>query len=79
MTIRNLNPEPRRPQMGLSVWPMVDDDEEMNQLVRQRPGIREVLQAVEDALVDSGYYDFLVATRNGSFHWMKTPDRPAQG
>jgi hypothetical protein len=28
-----------------------------------------VLQAVEDALVDAGYDDFMVATERGIFHW----------
>jgi hypothetical protein len=32
-------------------------------------GIREVLQGVEDALMDSGYDDFMVATEHGSLRW----------
>jgi hypothetical protein len=28
------------------------------------------LQAVEDALIDSGHDDFMVSTKRGSFHWM---------
>jgi hypothetical protein len=78
MTLRNLNPEPRRLPMGLSVWPVVHDHAEMNEFAGQEFGIRKILQAVEDVLVDSGHYDFLVATRNGSFHWMRAPDRQAR-
>ena len=32
-------------------------------------GIREILQAVEDALLDAGFDDFVVATEHGSWHW----------
>jgi hypothetical protein len=45
------------------------DPEDMRRFVQQGGGIREVLQAVEDALVDAGYDDFVVATERGSFHW----------
>ena len=31
--------------------------------------VRDVLQAVEDALVDAGFEDFVVVTDRGSFHW----------
>jgi hypothetical protein len=30
--------------------------------------VREGLQLVEDALIDNGYDDFMVATEHGSFH-----------
>jgi hypothetical protein len=30
-------------------------------------GIREILQSVEDALLDLGYDDFMVATEHGTF------------
>ena len=36
---------------------------------RQGRGVRQVLQAVEDALVDGGYDDFAVATDRGTFRW----------
>jgi hypothetical protein len=78
MIIRKLTPEPQRRPTALCVWPVTHPHEETDQFVRQGLGIREILQAVEDALVDDGYYDFLVATRNGSFHWMKGPDWRAQ-
>ncbi len=59
----------------MKVWPVAYDHGEMNHFVREDLGmIREALQAVEDALVDGGYNDFLVITRNGSFHWMKALD-----
>ena len=32
-------------------------------------GVRQVLQAVEDALIDAGYDDYVVATEGGTFHW----------
>ena len=41
---------------------------------KHRYGLQEVLQAVEDALLKSGYDDFMVVTQRGSFHWM-TVDR----
>ena len=44
-------------------------DECDREFVRQGRGVREVLQAVEDALIDAGYDDFVVATEHGSFHW----------
>jgi hypothetical protein len=43
--------------------------EEIARFIRQGLGIREILQAVEDALVDAGYDDFLVATERGTFQW----------
>jgi hypothetical protein len=36
---------------------------------KQGMGIREILQSVEDALMDAGYDDFMVATEHGSFRW----------
>lgn len=36
---------------------------------KQGRGILEVLQAMEDALVDAGYDDFMVATEHGTWHW----------
>jgi len=36
---------------------------------KQVLGIRDVLQSVEDALIDSGYDDFVVATERGTFRW----------
>jgi len=44
---------------------------------KQGKGVREVLQAVEDALMDAGYSDFMVATEHGSFHW-QTVERARQ-
>jgi hypothetical protein len=35
----------------------------------QGRGIREVLRAVEDALIDAGYDDFWVSIEHGTFHW----------
>jgi hypothetical protein len=32
-------------------------------------GIREILQSVEDALIDAGYDDFVLATERGTWHW----------
>jgi hypothetical protein len=37
---------------------------------KQRHRVREVLQAVEDALLRSGLDEFTVVTEHGSFHWM---------
>ena len=45
---------------------MSDDNEEMARFVKQGRDIREVLQAVEDALVGAGYDDFVVATERGT-------------
>ena len=42
---------------------------ETPEFARQGRGVREVLQAVEDALVDAAYDDFVVVTEHGSFHW----------
>src|SRR5262245_6420574 len=39
---------------------MSRDREEMERFVRQGQGIREVLQAVEDSLIEAGYDDFVV-------------------
>jgi hypothetical protein len=44
---------------------MTDDRE----FARQGRGIRDVLQSVEDALMDAGFDDFMVATEHGTFHW----------
>jgi CTP:molybdopterin cytidylyltransferase MocA len=41
---------------------------------KQRHGMQEVLQAVEDALIKHGYDHLMVVTRHGSFQWM-TVDR----
>lgn len=54
---------------------MPDDPEEMRRFVAQGRGVREVLQAVEDALVDAGYDDFVVATDRGTFRWMLAPSQ----
>jgi hypothetical protein len=45
------------------------DPEDLRRFAQQGRGIREVLQAVEDTLVDAGYDDFMVATDRGTFHW----------
>jgi hypothetical protein len=37
---------------------------------KQKHGVQEVLQAVEDALMRAGYDDYMVVTEHGSFHWM---------
>lgn len=42
---------------------------ELPEFVRQGMNVRDVLQAVEDALVDTGFEDFVVVTDRGSFHW----------
>ena len=42
---------------------------ELAQFARMGRGIREILQAVEDALIDAGYDDFMVKTNHGSFRW----------
>jgi hypothetical protein len=44
--------------------------EQIRQFMKQGLGVREALQAVEDALIDAGYDDFMAATERGSFHWM---------
>ena len=44
-------------------------DPELARFAKQGGGAREVLQAVEDALVDAGFDDFVVATQRGTFHW----------
>jgi hypothetical protein len=36
--------------------------------------IREILQAIEDALIDGGYDHYVVATEHGTFQW-ETVDR----
>ena len=43
---------------------------DLKQFLKQGLGVREILQAVEDALIDAGHDDFMVATERGSFHWM---------
>ncbi len=43
---------------------MADDLNESGDFIRQGTGIRAVLQAVEDALVENGYDDLLVATNH---------------
>jgi hypothetical protein len=45
------------------------DPEDLRRFAQQGRGIREVLQAVEDALVDAGYDDFMVATDRGNLTW----------
>ena len=45
--------------------------------MKQGLGVREVRQAVEDALIDAGYDDHMVVTQRGSFHWM-TVERARQ-
>ena len=44
-------------------------DPELARFAKQGRGVREVLQAVEDALIDAGYDDYVVATERGTFHW----------
>jgi hypothetical protein len=48
---------------------MTDEPNELEHFARQGMGIREVLQSVEDALIDAGYDDFVVATERGTFRW----------
>jgi len=49
---------------------MTDEpDEGLEQFANQGMGIRAILQSVENALVDAGYDDFVVATERGSFRW----------
>lgn len=51
--------------------------DQIRQFMKQGLGVRDVLQAVEDALIDAGYDDFMVVTECGSFHWM-TVERARQ-
>jgi hypothetical protein len=44
-------------------------DKEEKHFFKQGMGIREILQSVEDALMDAGYDDFMVATEHGTFRW----------
>jgi hypothetical protein len=44
------------------------------QFMKRGLGIREILQSIEDALIDGGYDHFMVATKQGTFHW-ETTDR----
>ena len=44
-------------------------DPELARFAKQGRGVHEVLQAVENALIDAGYDDFVVATEHGTFHW----------
>ena len=46
-----------------------ESDPELARFARQGGGVRQVLQAVEDALMDAGYDDFVVATEHGTFRW----------
>jgi hypothetical protein len=50
---------------------------EPGQFFKQGMGIRDVLQAVEDALIDSGYQRFAVATEHGNFQW-ETDEAPRE-
>lgn len=45
------------------------DDDCDPQFVKQGLGIRDVLQEVENALIENGYDDFVVKTKDGSFRW----------
>ena len=36
--------------------------------------IQKVLQSVEDALLQAGYEDFVVATEHGTFLWTRAPE-----
>jgi hypothetical protein len=45
----------------------------MASFVKQGLGIKERLQEIENALVEAGYDDFVVATERGSFHWPLAP------
>lgn len=53
-------------------FPGISDDDvcdiQMARFVKLGRGIQEVLQDVENALVEAGYDDFVVATERGSFH-----------
>src|SRR4051812_28607866 len=53
------------------------DMERDDQFQKQGLGVREVLQTVEDALMDTGYEDFAVAIEHGTFQW-HTVDRARQ-
>jgi hypothetical protein len=41
---------------------MTEERDELGEFAKQGRGVREVLQAVEDALIDAVYDDFMVAT-----------------
>jgi hypothetical protein len=44
---------------------------------KEKHGLKEVLQAAENALMRAGYDDYMVVTEHGSFHWM-TVERARQ-
>jgi len=49
---------------------MTDEPEgEVRCFVKQGRSVREVLQAVENALVNAGKDEFVVATERGTFQW----------
>jgi hypothetical protein len=53
-----------------AAWNDNDRRAQRTRTVRQaRQGIRAILQSVEDALIDAGYDDFVVACQHGTFRW----------
>jgi hypothetical protein len=44
-------------------------DDGFEQFQNMGKGIRDILQSVEDALIDAGYDDFVVARKRGTFRW----------
>jgi hypothetical protein len=46
----------------------------MARFAAQGRSLQDVLQAVEDALMDGGYEDFVAATRHGTFQWTRAPE-----
>ena len=46
--------------------------EQLRQFMKQDLGVREVLQAVEDALIDAGYDDHMVVTERGAASWKRS-------
>ena len=47
-------------------------NESNEQFFKRGIGIREILQAVEDMLIDGGYDHYMVATEHGTFSWETT-------
>jgi hypothetical protein len=41
----------------------------MASFVKMGRDIQDILQSVEEALIEAGFDDFVVATNRGSFHW----------
>ena len=53
-------------------------DQEMATFAKVGRGIQNVLQEVENALMEAGYDDFVVATEHGSVHWQTAEQARAE-